>query len=47
MEIAMVVAFLAVIGGPLIGMWRGHAWAKSHRLTLRRPATAKAHGQVA
>lgn len=47
MEIAMVIAFVVVAGGPLIGIWRGHAWAKGHGLVLRKPATSKAHNQVA
>jgi hypothetical protein len=47
MEIVLVVAFVLVAGGPLIGMWRGHAWAKAHGLALRTPASPKAHNQVA
>ena len=47
MDFAMVVALIVLAGGPLIGIWRGHAWAKSHGLVLRKPASSKAHNQVA
>jgi hypothetical protein len=42
MEIAMVVAFVVVAGGPLIGIWRGHAWAKAHGLVLRTMESVEA-----
>jgi hypothetical protein len=47
MEIAMVVAFVVVAGGPLIGIWRGHACAKAHGLVLRTTASPKAGNQAA
>jgi len=48
MDIAMVVALMVLAGGPLIGMWQGHVWAKKHGLVLRSsPKATKAHGQVA
>lgn len=47
MEIAIVVAFVIVAGGPLIGMWRGNAWAKAHDLRLRPALASKAQDQAA
>jgi hypothetical protein len=47
MEIAMVVAFAIVVGGTLIGTWRGHACAKAHGLVLRTTASPKAGNQAA
>jgi hypothetical protein len=35
MRIAVGLAFVIVAVAPLIGIWRGHVWAKANRLTLR------------
>jgi hypothetical protein len=35
MQTALVYAFLVVAVAPLIGIWRGHAWAKANGLVLR------------
>jgi len=35
MREAMVYAFVVVAVAPLIGIWRGHVWAKANGLVLR------------
>jgi hypothetical protein len=35
MRIAVALAFVVVAVAPLIGIWRGHVWAKANRMTLR------------
>jgi hypothetical protein len=35
MESTVVYAFLVVACAPLIGIWRGHVWAKKNGLALR------------
>jgi len=40
MQIAVIYAFVVVAGAPLIGIWRGHVWAKANGLTLRKTATS-------
>lgn len=35
MQTAVIYAFIVVAGAPLIGIWRGHVWAKANGLTLR------------
>jgi hypothetical protein len=41
MQCAMIYAFVVVAGGPLIGIWRGHAWAKANGMVLRKTATSE------
>jgi hypothetical protein len=38
MQSAMVYAFVVVAIAPLIGIWRGHVWAKANGLVLRKTA---------
>jgi hypothetical protein len=38
MEIAIVVACAVLAGGPLIGIWQGHVWAKANGKVLRTAA---------
>jgi len=40
MQSAMVYAFIVVAAAPLIGIWRGHMWAKANGLVLRKTNTA-------
>ena len=40
MQIAVIYVVLVVAGAPLIGIWRGHMWAKANGLKLRTPATS-------
>lgn len=40
MEICMIYAFVVVAGAPLIGIWRGHVWAKANGKVLRSTATS-------
>jgi hypothetical protein len=40
MQMAVIYAFVVVAVAPLIGIWRGHAWAKKNGLTLRKSAPA-------
>ena len=35
MQITVIYAFIVVACAPLIGIWRGHKWAKANGLTLR------------
>lgn len=37
MRNALALAFVVVAVAPLVGIWRGHVWAKSKGLTLRKP----------
>jgi hypothetical protein len=39
MELCLIYAFVVVAGAPLIGIWRGHVWAKANGLVLRTAAT--------
>ena len=40
MRNAMAYAFVVVAVAPLIGIWRGHMWAKANGLVLRKtPST--------
>jgi hypothetical protein len=41
MEICLIYAFVVVAGAPLIGIWRGHVWAKANGLVLRTTATPR------
>jgi hypothetical protein len=38
MQMAVIYAFVVVAVAPLIGIWRGHAWAKKNGLSLRKSA---------
>jgi hypothetical protein len=35
MQYALIYAFVVVAGAPLIGIWRGHVWAKANGKVLR------------
>ena len=47
METTVVYAFLVVACAPLVGIWRGHVWAKSRGLVLRKDADAQQQEQTA
>jgi hypothetical protein len=47
MQIAVIYAFIVIAGAPLIGIWRGHMWAKSKGLVLRSTATSSEQNQTA
>ena len=38
MQYAVMYAFVVVAGAPLIGIWRGHVWAKANGKSLRTVA---------
>lgn len=40
MQTAVIYAFIVVAGAPLIGIWRGHVWAKKNGLALRPEAAS-------
>ena len=40
MRNAMAYAFVVIAVAPLIGIWRGHMWAKANGLVLRKTGTA-------
>ena len=41
MQFAVIYAFVVVAGAPLIGIWRGHVWAKANGKVLRTTATSE------
>jgi hypothetical protein len=41
MQSAVIYAFVVVAGAPLIGIWRGHMWAKANGMVLRKTATSQ------
>jgi hypothetical protein len=41
MHYAVIYVFVVVAGAPLIGIWRGHVWAKAIGLVLRTTATSE------
>ena len=41
MESALIFAFVVVAGAPLIGIWRGHVWAKGNGKVLRKTAASE------
>jgi hypothetical protein len=45
MQSAMVYAFVVVAVAPLIGIWRGHVWAKANGLVLRKTNAAAEQSQ--
>ena len=47
MECAVVYAFVVVAGAPLIGIWRGHVWAKANGKVLRTAAPPADQNQIA
>ncbi len=36
MRNALALAFVVIAVAPLVGIWRGHVWAKSKGLVLRK-----------
>jgi len=47
MQIAVIYAFVVVAGAPLIGIWRGHVWAKANGMVLTPAATPDEQSQTA
>jgi hypothetical protein len=48
MREAMAYAFVVIAVAPLIGIWRGHMWAKANGLVLRKTDVSIEHtGQAA
>jgi hypothetical protein len=47
MQIAVIYAFVVVAGAPLIGIWRGHVWAKANGMVLRPVDTPDEQNQTA
>ena len=41
MPSALIYAIVVVAGAPLIGIWRGHVWAKANGKALRTTATSE------
>jgi len=41
MQTSLVYAFLVIAVAPLIGIWRGHAWAKSKGMVLRTSSSQR------
>jgi hypothetical protein len=39
MQSALIYAFIVVAAAPLIGIWRGHLWAKANGKVLRTAET--------
>lgn len=44
MRNAMAYAFVVIAVAPMIGIWRGHVWAKAQGLVLRDNANSTAPG---
>jgi hypothetical protein len=48
MQYAVALAFVVVAVAPLIGIWRGHVWAKTNRMILRATApSTEQNSQIA
>jgi hypothetical protein len=47
MQISLVFAFVVVAAAPLIGIWRGHVWAKKNGKLLRGSAARTRQNQTA
>ena len=47
MQYAVIYAFVVIAGAPLIGIWRGHVWAKANGKVLRSTATSTEQDQTA
>lgn len=46
MRNAVAVAFVVVAVAPLIGIWRGHVWAKTRGLVLRTTVTSAVQNKL-
>jgi len=47
MRNAMAYAFVVIAIAPLVGIWRGHMWAKANGFVLRKPTPADHSSQTA
>ncbi len=47
MRNAMAYAFVVIAMAPLIGIWRGHVWAKANGFVLRKPTSVVPSNQTA
>lgn len=47
MEYVLIYVFVVVAGAPLIGIWRGHVWAKANGKVLRATASEQNQNQTA
>ena len=47
MRNAMAYAFVVIAIAPLVGIWRGHMWAKANGFVLRKPTPAEHSSQTA
>jgi hypothetical protein len=47
MQTALIYAFIVVAGAPLIGIWRGHVWAKRNGFNLRPTDSPDEQDQIA
>jgi len=47
MRNAMAYAFVVIAVAPLIGIWRGHMWAKANGLVLRKTTGVEHTSQTA
>jgi hypothetical protein len=41
MQCAMIYAFVVIAAATLVGIWRGHMWAKANGMVLRTTATSE------
>ena len=47
MQSAVIYAFVVIAVAPLVGIWRGHVWAKANGLALRSTARSTEQDQTA
>jgi len=47
MREAIVCAFVVIAVAPLVGIWRGHIWAKANGLVLRKTDAIGSTGHAA
>jgi hypothetical protein len=47
MQTTVIYAFLVVACAPIIGIWRGHSWAKRNGMVLRPKETRDSQDQIA
>ena len=47
MREAMAYAFVVIAVAPLVGIWRGHIWAKANGLVLRKTDAIGSTGHAA
>ena len=47
MQAAVIYGFIVVACAPLIGIWRGHVWAKRNGFILRSADTPDEQSQTA